>query len=66
MQEISLFDMFGTVTDEELAVWIGHLRVDGVLNANNTIEAVCYFDIDNLDWSGDMMKNSISFKLWCS
>ena len=64
VQEISLFDMFGTVTDEELAVWIGHLRVDGVLNANNTNEAVCYFDIDNLDWSGDMMKNSISFKLW--
>ena len=64
VQEVSMFDMFGTVTDLQLDHWISHLRVDGVLKANNTNEDVCYFDIDNLDWSGDMMKNSISWKLW--
>ena len=35
-----------------------------MFESDGTQLPVCSWDVDNLAWSGDMIKDSISFKLW--
>ena len=62
--EMSLFENFGSVSDENLKEWIESHKTTGVKKTDTTREDVCEWDVDNLEWSGDMIKNSVSFKLW--
>ena len=64
VQERSLFSDWGNVTRAELRTWIQDLTTDGVKTGEAGREAVCQWDVDNLEWSGDLIKNSVSFKLW--
>ena len=61
-----LITHWGTIKEDEIAVWIEDLTMKGVKNNSadaNDRATVCEFDIDNLSWSGDMLKNSIC-KFW--
>ena len=70
VQERYLCTDWGTITQEEVNTWIDALTTSGVLSPNDqqgnaqTNAAVCEFDKDNLRWSGDMIKDSVSYKLW--
>jgi hypothetical protein len=70
VQERYLCTDWGTITQEEVNTWIDALTTSGVLSPNDqqgnaqANAAVCEFDKDNLRWSGDMIKDSVSYKLW--
>ena len=64
VQEIYLLKDWGTVTEDQVKEWIRALNVDGVKKDANARLPPCLFDQGNLLWSGEMVKNSISMKLW--
>ena len=63
-QEVSLFEQWGSVEKSEVRKWVKDLREDGVVKSNTAREPVCQWDLNNLDWSGDMVMKSLSFKMW--
>lgn len=54
---------WGDLTMVEVREWVDQLKV-GVLKDDGTRLSVCQFDLDNLDWSAQMLKNSITVRLW--
>ena len=57
-KECYLLRNYGELDSHTVAVWTDELKT-GVDGAN-----VCQFDLENLLWSGMMIKNSISVRLW--
>jgi hypothetical protein len=64
VQEIYILKEWGTVTEDQVKEWVRTLTIDGVKEDANKRKPVCPFDEGNLLWSGEMVKNSISMKLW--
>ena len=58
-----LFDDWGSISMDRVTTWVQDLRT-GVKRADGTREPVCNWDLDNLAWSADMVKASVTFKLW--
>ena len=64
-EEKYLISSFGSTTKSDFNSWINALTTTGVKTTTTTANSpVCQFDLENLDWSADMLKDSVSFKLW--
>jgi hypothetical protein len=62
-----LLEKWGTIQEQEVTEWLNDLMVAGVkYDAQDATKRapLCDFDLDNLTWSGDMIKDSISRKFW--
>jgi hypothetical protein len=64
VQEIYLLKDWGTVSEDQVKEWTTALTVEGVKKTASARHKTCLFDMQNLTWSGKMVKNSISMKLW--
>jgi hypothetical protein len=64
-QEQYLLTSWNNISDEDFDEWMKALQTDGVRKATGgQNHPVCDWDLDNLTWSGEMLKDSISDKLW--
>jgi hypothetical protein len=58
-----LLNEWGDISLEEVLLWLLELK-NGVFGEDGERSPVCEFDMDNLIWSAEMIKNSITVKLW--
>ena len=64
VQERSLLEDYGSIPRNDVRVWIKALTTGGVVITADARRSVCEWDADNLKWSFEVVKQSISFKLW--
>ena len=60
---INMLKQPGMYTEQDLKAWIQDLTVDGVHDGIGGRLPVCKYDITNLDWSFDSIRNSQSAKM---
>ena len=63
VNEKYLMTDWGDLRSTEVQNWVRELKT-GFINSDGSVCDVCEFDQDNLIWSAEMIKNSITVKLW--
>jgi hypothetical protein len=64
-QEQYLLSSWNNISEEDFDAWMKALQTEGVKRAGGGPNLpVCDWDIENLTWSGEMLKDIISEKLW--
>ena len=59
-----LLDNWNSIPKEDITNWVTDLNASGVMESATQRLPVCPWDLENLEWSGDMLKDSVSIKLW--
>ena len=62
-KEVYLLEKLGICVSWGVMDWVKELK-EGVLKADGSRHDICQYDIDNLQWSGKALLNSIDLDLW--